>query len=218
MKKINVRLTFINEVLGTANSDPNIHAEYIASLAPDAPSKAEEVEAIGVDEAVEKSMTVFPRDKEGNPIFWDYQIRGFFKDACSALSRCKGYDGAKHSCALKAFKKVIDGCIFVEPRQIKIDLKGKELGNCQRPLRAQTAQGDRVALANSETCPAGSSITFSVICLNDDHEKVVLEWLDYAQFKCLGQWRNSGKGNAYYELLDDEGNVVGGNLPKDAIA
>lgn len=210
MKKINVRLTFINEVLGTANCNPEIHKDFIASKAPDAPSMKEEIEALGVDEVVEKSMTVFPRDKEGNPIFWDYQIRGFFKDACSALSRCKGAAEAKESCGMKAYKKIIDGCIFVEPRMIPIKLNGP-MGNCQRPLRAQTMQGERVALANSETCPAGSSIEFTVVCISDDHEKAVLEWLEYAKYKCLGQWRNSGKGTALYEILDDNGNVIGGN-------
>lgn len=213
MKELNVRLTFIDEVLGTACNDPQVHEEYIASLAPDAMSKAEEVEALGTDGVVEKSKTVFPRDPNGNPIFWDYQIRGFFKDACSALSRCKGADEAKESCSMKAYKKIIDGCIFVSPRMIPIDLHGKTMGNCQRPLRAQTMQGERVALANSETCPEGSTITFTVKCINENHIKAVIEWLEYAQFKCLGQWRNSGKGRAYYEILDDSGNVISGNLP-----
>lgn len=214
MKKINVRLTFINEVLGTACADKEVHERFIASNAPDAATLAQEIDALGVDEVVERSMTIFPKDANGNPIFWDYQIRGFFKDACSALSRCKGAKEAKESCAMKAYKKIIDGCIFVEPRMIPIDMHGKEMGNCQRPLRAMTMKGERVALANSETCPSGSTITFSVICLCDEHEKAVLEWLEYAKFKCLGQWRNSGKGNAYYELLDDDGNVIGGNLVK----
>ena len=175
MKKLNVRLTFTNDVLGSANSDPNIHEGFIASKAPDAPSREEEVEALGVEEVVEKSKTVFPRDKAGNPIFWDYQIRGFFKDACSALARCKGAEEAKESCAMKAYKKIIDGCIFVEPRQIPIDMKGGKIGSCQRPLRAMTMKGERVSLANSETVPEGSTIEFTVVCLNDDHEKAVIE-------------------------------------------
>ncbi len=211
MNKLNVRLTFINEVLGTASNNPAIQEEFIASNAPDAKSRKEEIEAVGVEEVIEKSKTIFPKDADGNPIFWDYQIKGFFKDACSALARCKGAEEAKESCNLKAFKKIIDGCIFVQPRQIKINVNG-EMGSCQRPLRAQTAQGERISLANSETCPAGSTIEFSVLCLNEAHMKAVIEWLEYGKFKCLGQWRNSGKGAAWYELLDDNGNVIGGNL------
>lgn len=203
MKKINVRLTFTNEVLGTATNDLDIYRKYIAGNAPDEGKVEEETHSLeAADESGKASMTVFSRDENGNPIFWDYQIRGFFKDACSALSKCKGAEEAKHSCSIKAYKKVIDGCIFVEPRQIPIDLHGGKMGICSRPLRAQTMQGERVALATSETCPAGSTIDFTVICINDDHEKAVIEWLEYAKFKCLGQWRNSGKGTARYEILD----------------
>ena len=49
----------------------------------------------------------------------------------------------------------IDGLIFIAPRQIPIKFDG-EMGICQRPLRAQTAQGERVALASSESIPASS--------------------------------------------------------------
>ena len=218
MKEIRVRATFIEEVLGTASSNPEVHREFIASKAPDALSTEQEVEALGAEEVFEKGMTVFPRDKDGNPIFWDYQLKGFFKDTCGALSRCKGEAMAKESCGLKAYKKVIDGCIFVEPRQIKIDMHGGEMGLCQRPLRGQTAQGERIALATSETIPAGSTIEFTVICLSDTYEKAVLEWLEYGRFRAMGCWRNSGKGRMYYELLDSEGNVIGGNKPTDFVA
>lgn len=43
MKEMKVRLTFLEEVFGTASSDPEIHESYIASNAPDAPSRKEEV-------------------------------------------------------------------------------------------------------------------------------------------------------------------------------
>ena len=69
MNKLNVRLTFINEVLGTASNNPAIQEEFIASNAPDAKSRKEEIEAVGVEEVIEKSKTVFPRDPDGNPIF-----------------------------------------------------------------------------------------------------------------------------------------------------
>ena len=210
MSNIRVRVTLTNEMLGAMANDPKIHETFIASQAPDAPSREEEVAAIGVEEVVEKSMTVFPKLSDGTPILWDYQIRGFFKDACSALQRCKNSDIAKESCKLKAYKKVIDGCIFVHPRKIPINFTGV-IGGCQRPLRGQTAQGERVALANSETVPEGSTIEFVVETLDKSFDKVVLEWLNYGQYKGLLQWRNSGKGSFCYEILDDDGNVIGGN-------
>lgn len=200
MKELKVRLTFTEDVLGTANADKNVHSEFIASKAPNAPSREEEVEALGAEEVERKEMTVFPRMENGSPMFWDYQIKGFFKDTCSALSRCKGEDYSKESCGMKAYKKIIDGCIFPQPRKIEIHMNG-EMGNCQRPLRAQTAQGERIALANSEAIPAGSWIEFKVVCLSDAYEKAVREWLNYGQFKGIGQWRNSGMGRFTWEEI-----------------
>lgn len=196
MKTIKVRITFTEEVLGTASSDPAIHEEFIASKAPDAPSMEEEVAAVGVEAMVEKSKTIFPRDTDGNPIFWDYQIKGMFKDSCASLKRVGDTESAK----IKAYKKEIDGLIFIGPRAIPINLSGK-LGSCQRPLRAQTAQGERVSLANSETIPAGSAIEFEVKMLLESHEKAVREWLDYGALRGMGQWRNSGKGRFAWEEI-----------------
>lgn len=189
MKEIKVKLTFLEEVLGTASADKEIHDKFIAANAPDAPSRKEEIEALGVEEVIEKSMTVFPRNAEGKPIFWDYQIKGFFKDACGMLRKIPNSASSK----IKAYKKEIDGLIFVKEREIPIIFDG-EIGSCQRPLRAQTAQGERVALANSETVPAGSTIEFTIQLMCDTHEKAVREWLDYGVFRGIGQWRNSGKG------------------------
>ena len=155
MKEMKVRLEFFEEVLGTASSDPEIHEKYIASNAPDAPSRKEEVEALGTEEVFEKSMTVFPRLDDGTPFLWDYQIKGFFKDSCGMLRKVKGTP----SSAIKAYKKEIDGLIFVKERQIPFLFEG-EIGICQRPLRASTAQGERIALSSSETVPAGSAIEF----------------------------------------------------------
>lgn len=198
MKEIRVRLTFTEDMLGTSSSNPEIHEEFIASKAPDAKSRAEEVAAIGVEGVVEKATTIFPKTEDGTPFIWDYMIRGFFKEACSVLKKVRG----KKSAAIKAFKKEIDGLIFVTPRRIPLELHGRKLGDCQRPLRASTAQGERVSLANSEVAPAGTQIEFAVQLLNDDDEELVREWLDYGKFKGLGQWRNSGKGRFEVEYLD----------------
>lgn len=187
--KKSYRLTFLESVLGSASGDPNIHEEFIASKAPDAPTREEEVEAIGVDGVIEKSKTVFARDEDGEPIMWDYQIRGFFKAACGALRQVKGTKSEK----IKAYKKKVDQLVFVNPRKIKINFEGK-IGSCQRSLRGQTAQGERTALANSEEIPAGAYIDIEVECLNESDLATVEEWLEYGRFNGLGQWRNSGHG------------------------
>lgn len=205
MKEIKIRITTTEEMLGTASANPDIHAEYIASKAPDAASMEQEVEAVGAEEVFEKQMTVFPR-VDGQPIMWDYQWKGFFKDSCAALRKVAGTECSK----VKAFKKEIDGLIFVEPRAIQINFEG-EVGICQRPLRAQTAQGERVALASSESIPAGATMEFTIKCLLDSHEKMVRECLDYGLLRGIGQWRNSGKGRFVFDELDADGNVIGGN-------
>jgi hypothetical protein len=202
MKKLHVKATFIEPVLGTWPANPNVAREFIASKSPDAATIEDEA-ALGPDAVADKGMTVFPRDPDGNPIFYDYQIKGMFKDACGMLSRIGGKTetgkkkAVNESGKLTAYKKVIDGLIFVQPRMIPIHVNG-EITECQRPLRAQTAQGERVSLTNSEQIPAGSTCEFDVILLDDSHEKVVREWLDYGILRGIGQWRNSGKGRFTY--------------------
>jgi hypothetical protein len=68
-------------------------------------------------------------------------------------------------------------------------------------------QGDRVALARSETVPAGTTMDFSVTCLNDSMVPVVIEWLQYFRLHGLSQWRNSGKGRAVVTVKEN-GKVI----------
>lgn len=198
MHTLKVRLTFQEEVLGTASNNPHIHSEYIASKAPDALSTEEEVAAVGVEEVVEKTMTVFPRNGCGNPILWDYQIKGFFKDSAAALKKVPGTKASK----VKAFKKEIDGLLFVSPRMIPLYMPSA-LGNCERPLRASTAMGERVALANSETAPAGTTIEIEIQAMTKDMLELARECLDYGIYRGIGQWRNSGKGRFKWEEIKD---------------
>lgn len=197
MKTMKVRLEFLEEVLGTASADPEIHETYIASNAPDAPTRKEEVEALGAEEVFEKSMTIFPKEN-GIPFLWDYQIKGFFKDACGMMRKVSGSVSSK----MKAYKKEIDGLIFIKERKIPFQFDG-EIGTCQRPLRAQTAQGERIALSSSETIPAGAAIEFEIECLVDSDMNAVVEWLDYGKLRGIGQWRNSGKGKFAWKVIDE---------------
>lgn len=198
MRILKCRLTTIETLLGTASNNKELHSEFIASKAPDAPSREEEIEAVGVEEVIEKGMTVFSRNKDGKPILWDYQIKGFFKDACGVLRKVKGTKSSK----IKAYKKEIDGLIFVEEREILIQT-AEELTSCQRPLRAQTAQGERNSLASSEEIAAGAKMEFSILVMSDDLVPAVKEWLSYGKLRGLGQWRNSGKGRFRCEILKE---------------
>ena len=196
MKELKVRLTFIEPLLGTSPNNEDVYRDFIGSKAPDAATVEDEVAALGVDAVAEKGMTVFPRMEDGTPCLYDYQIKGFFKDSCGGLRKVKATQSSK----IKAYKKEIDKLVFPEPRCIPIYFDG-EIGECQRPLRAQTAQGERVSLAISEQIPAGATVEFTVVCLLDDHEKAVREWLDYGRLSGIGQWRNSGMGRFTWEEL-----------------
>lgn len=198
MKVLKVKLTFTESILGTCPANEDIYREYIGSKAPDALSIEDEIEALGETMVAEKAMTIFPRNKDGVPFVYDYQIKGFFKDTCGGLRKVKGTASEK----IKAYKKEIDKLIFPEPREIPLENVGM-IGECQRPLRAATPQGERVSLAISEEIPAGATITFSIGMFCDDHEAAVREWLDYGRFSGLGQWRNSGKGRFTWEEIKD---------------
>ena len=208
MKEIKARVIYLEQLLGTASANPEIHSEFIASKAPDAPSREEEVAALGAEEVTEKTMTVFPRLEDGTPFTWDYQWKGFFKDSCGMLRRADGYKSKK----LTAYKKVIDGLVFVTPRKVALSLPhGGKIGECQRPLRASTAQGERIALAHSETVPAGTTQDLTIMVLKDDLVGYVREWMDYGALHGTGQWRNSGAGRFCWQEFDEHGMEVGGN-------
>lgn len=213
MKLIHIKWTFLEGVLGTSTADEEIYRNYLAGKAPSLDVVEEEAAVIAetetVDEQFERAMTIFPKLEDGTPFQYDYQVKGYFKDACGMLNRLTGKDpttgkkakAVNESSKMKAFKKEIDGNIFVFPRKIPIVFDG-ELSICQRSLRASTPQGERVALSASEEAPAGATMSFWVLCLNDNHVGAVLEWMDYGILRGTGQWRNSGKGRFTYEILE----------------
>jgi len=206
-----VTLMLIEPMLGTTSANPDLVRDFIASKAPTPENADEEVQAVeDVEKEMEKGTTIFPR-LNGKPFLWDYQIKGFFKDACSMLRRVGDkQDVGANSVKLKAHKKQIDGLVFIGERSIPLDIpedwvaqplhelleveEGHDLPFCERPLRAQTAQGERIALARSEAVPAGTTMTFTVDVLDPKLEPAIEEWLDYGKYRGLCQWRNSGMG------------------------
>ena len=196
MKDWKVTLTLLEPILGTCSANPELYEEFIASRNP-AGADGAEVESLPVQDLIDKGTTVFHRLPDGRPCVYDYVFKGFCKDACGMLRRAKDTKSTK----LKAYKKEIDGLIFVTPRMIPIVLPdGGEMGISTRPLRAQTAQGERVSLARSETCPAGSTLTFDVTLLSETLAPLVEEWLTYGKLRGLGQWRNAGFGRFEYTM------------------
>lgn len=84
MKKIKVRITFIEAVLGTWPSNQNIAREFIASKSPDANTIEDEVAALGADAVADKGMTVFPRNENGEAKAMDAR-RSFDKQRRSGV-------------------------------------------------------------------------------------------------------------------------------------
>lgn len=194
MEKYHVKLTFTEPILGTVPKDPEVYKTYIAGQAA-LTDEALAEELATVEKVEEKGWTGFHK-LDGKPVLYDYVIKGFFKDACSMLKRASDTRSNK----MTAFKKIIDGMVFIEPRQIPLNINGGKLGVLERPLRAQTAQGERVTLARSDTCPAGTTMEFDIIVLGGVDEKVLREWLDYGRFRGLGQWRNGSFGRFACEV------------------
>ena len=199
-----VKITLIEEVLGSSPSNEELLATYIASKAPTDELTSEEIDNIKAQNA-EDRITIFPRQADGTPFIYDYQIKGMLKDSCKALAAAgkAGYPGGKACAGLKAYKQLIDGLIFVSPREIPYNMNGMRMDYCERPLRASTPQGERVSIAKSETVPAGSTIEFEITCLDPKLEDMVRECLDYGKLRGLGQWRNSGKGRYTWEEVKE---------------
>jgi len=185
------RLTFTEGLLGTASANPELYEEFIVSKHPQKPQDDECESLKTPEEEIENGTTIFSRDENGNPHLWDYQIKGFFKDAQGCLNRIT---------KMPAYKKIIDGLVFVNERKIPLKLAG-EMTFCERTLRVQTPQGERVALARSEEAPTGTTIEFTVKVLDKKLMAKVIEWLEYGALRGLGQWRNSGKGRFKFEEL-----------------
>ena len=199
METYKVTLRFTEPLLGTVPLDKSIYASFVADDAPD--EEAIDEELATVLESDDKGKTGFHRMEDGTPFLYDYVIKGFMKDACGMLRRVRGSE----SKALPAYRKVIDGLVFVDPRQIPLVLPdGEVLGELSRPLRAQTAQGERIALATSETCPEGTTITFELSVLGQADPDLLEEWFDYGRLRGLGQWRNASYGRFTHELKQVE--------------
>ena len=77
-----VRITFIEELLGSAPLNQSVYSPYIASKAPaTANGAAVAAEALTIVNADEKGRTGFHRDEDGSPFLYDYVVRGFMKEA-----------------------------------------------------------------------------------------------------------------------------------------
>lgn len=193
-KTYKLTVKFITGPLGT-QPQKEVATQYITSKAIDPDTgelPADELETL--PEALEKGTTAFHK-LNGQPIYYDYQIKGFLKDAGQV------FNGLRN---VKSLRSKIDNLVFVEPRQIVLNLPtvdGPSITYCERPLRAQTAQGPRTSLARSEELPAGTWFECKLVVYDGPiSDGILRDLLSYGERKGLGQWRNGGRGRFQFEL------------------
>ena len=140
---LHVAVTFITELLGSTNQNPNLMRDHVTPEDIAAEKKAQEqrllelqamseAERRSAEEAdAEKQMTVFYRFN-GAPFYFDYVAKGFMKDNCRAMAKIPG----SHSEQLSGFLKLIDGpAIHVAPRLMMFQLpEGAVIGKITREV------------------------------------------------------------------------------------
>jgi hypothetical protein len=212
--KANIRLRFIEPLLATMTGNPQVFEDYKRELAPDEVKANEEAAVIeALSQQIEKASTVFARDDKGL-FLWDYNIKGMLKENIGILCEL----GQAGSLTRWTYKKAVDNTVFVAPRRLYLMRNGAVLikpdGDVQRPLRADTLQGERVALARSEMCEAGTTVSFELtIFLSENakskyasiNEELIGAALDYGRVKGIGQWRNASWGRFEWEQIETGG-------------
>jgi hypothetical protein len=173
-------------------------------------------------EVIKKQTTVFPRNTDGKLIegmpvdarfCYDYQWGGFLKESLQLGTEIG--EKAMGKLSKWTIRKAVASMVFIAERRIPFMFDGKpitEVGMLERPLRAQTPQGERICLARSEAIPAGTTVEFTLTWFENNNTKSTqrinedaLTWgLDYGKFKGFGQWRNGGYGRFTYEMTDTE--------------
>ena len=179
--KYKVKIKLEENMLGTVPRQKDIYSNFIASKAP--PEVDAEEEVMSVKEMEEKGWTRFHQDKEGNFIY-DYGVKGFLKEAARTL---------KVWGTMKQLRDKVSRYCFVTPRKIRLP---EVAGALERPLRCQTAQGERVALAKSDFIAAGTELEFNleVLEISGLTKACLTDILSYGHYQGVGQWRSGGYG------------------------
>lgn len=203
--RFRIDVTFTNDILGSVSRNKEVYTEWIKSKGPE-----------GADEEPdfleEKSWTGFYVDENtGKPYLMDYQWRGFIKEAAAqnpevlGLRRKKAGTEAEFASS-RTIKGWVDGKIFVRPRRVEFlggEIK-KDLDVFERPLRAETMRGPRIALAKSDVVPAGVKSHFEIHALKNGelNEEKLQNLMDYGQYKGMGQFRNGGWGTFEAKVME----------------
>ena len=202
-----VSMTFTEPLLGGACNNPEIHSEFIASKAPTVTEGQEETAALP-EETMEKALGVFPKDDKGL-FYWNYQFRGFFKEQIAALVDI----GEVNEVSKWSVKKAVNQLLYITPRRVYLlDDKGRNIKEStsvlSRPLRAETLQGPRVALASSQVLPPGTQLVYTMTLIQAGNAKskcklsepTLLAALEFGSQNGFGQWRTAHYGSFTYKM------------------
>lgn len=210
-----IRITFTEDLLATLPGDKELAKNFVAAKNPDGMADDELTVIDSMSEALEKATMHFARDVDKAkpdyhpPFLYDYQVKGFFKGACLAFIESDNFtreELKKLRLTPWTYKRTIGSQIHIGPRKIFFDCPDgtdqDKLDFCERPLRADTMKGERIALARSEAMPAGTSIVVEITTLNLKLIPFVKAWLSFGGLIGLGGWRGSGKGRFTVEYLE----------------
>lgn len=193
-----VRLEFMERVLG---SQPNrdVALEYLAKKNG---FELPEDEVESLPDAVERGLMVFHRNPQDEPILFNYQIKGFIKEAATVFN---GKFESSKGKPLLALRSKVERTVFIFPRQIKLNApEGAEVETLTRPLTANTPQGKRTTLVTSEMLPEGTWLEFQVEVLPGEITAEILkDLLDFGYYQGLGQWRSGGFGTFRYTITPE---------------
>ncbi len=196
------RITGITPILGGQPANPAVREAYIASKAPTDELRDEET-ALDYG-SNDTGVTVFCRNKDDQLCMMAHQVKGYFKEALTAI---------KQQSQVANVRGKVGTLMFVAPRFIPILRDGAPLREedemLERPLRAQTMQGPRVTLASSEMLLDPWSVEFEIARIPNagTAKSKAPSWdeielaLSYGEYHGFCQWRNAGYGSFRWERI-----------------
>lgn len=206
--KFTIELT--EDMLGTVPKDKQVYSTYVAEQAR---KHAERAEAKGVERTFEDGRATteeeiaerIREEIETTPDFEDRGWTGFHTDPAKGIFiydylfkgfLCEAARTVREWGALKQLQDKVKRHVFVSPRRIFFHGKTKEDDVLERPIRAMTPKGPRVALVRSDLVRAGTQ--FDVILTVLEVGGITIKCLDqiisYGFLTGLGQWRTGSWG------------------------
>lgn len=191
-----LKIVFLTPVLGSQPTK-QVASEFLARKAGFGELPEAEIESL--PDALERGTTVFHKDAKGTPMVAHHHVKGMLKNAAQVFN-------GKVVGGVKNLKSKVNNLVFIQPHLIPLTIPdGEEMTFNERPLRAETAMGPRVALARSEQLPEGTAFTCKIVVFPGEiSENILRELLNYGMFMGLGQWRNGGYGQFRYELTKED--------------